>query len=237
MTTSSFQNYYVANAKQITKEVKFALPHFQRILVKMYGEETAKSVVSETMERFQALLPELPYIGGKENRLTENLYLTAAMLAFYRVLSERGKPIDEIARILYLGSESLYSSFPFSLMLRLGGLTMFSRKRLEQAKREAAASHERKYPGDWVKDVVEGDGKTFLFGTDYLECGIVKYLNAQGAPELAPYLCWLDYPMMKVMRVGLVRTETIAQGCERCNFRFCRWEDRQEITPDFLKKK
>ena len=59
-------------------------------------------------------------------------------------------------------------------------------------------------------------------------------LNAQGAPELAFYLCWLDYPMFNVMKVGLIRTETIAQGCERCNFRFCRWEDRVEVTPDFL---
>jgi hypothetical protein len=36
------------------------------------------------------------------------------------------------------------------------------------------------------------------------------------------------------MRVKLVRTETIAQGCERCNFRFSRGP-AVDIVPDFIK--
>lgn len=35
MTTLSFQNYYVTNAKQITKVVNLDIPHFQRIMAKM----------------------------------------------------------------------------------------------------------------------------------------------------------------------------------------------------------
>jgi hypothetical protein len=76
------------------------------------------------------------------------------------------------------------------------------------------------------------DGKNLEFGVDYTEC--VKYLTRQGAPELAPNLCWLDYPMCKAMQVKLVRTETISQGCERCNFRFSRGL-AVEVVPDFLK--
>jgi hypothetical protein len=70
---------------------------------------------------------------------------------------------------------------------------------------------------------------------DYTECGIVKYLAEQGAPELAPYLCWLDYPMCAAMRMGLIRTKTLALGDKKCNFRFCRWQEQSEIEPDFMK--
>ncbi len=66
------------------------------------------------------------------------------------------------------------------------------------------------------------------------EYWIVKYLTQQGAPELAPYLCWFDYPMCAAMLVRLRRTETIAQGGQKCDFRFCRGQ-AVEVMPDFMK--
>ena len=187
------------------------------------------------MERFVALLPGIPYIGGKENRLTENLYLTAAMLAFHQELGTHGKTITETARIIYLGTNSLYRSFPYNFMLRWEGWRIFSQDHLNKIRQEAEISHARRYPGDWVFDYLPSDGKTYLYGVNYTECGIVKYLDQQGASELAPYLCWLDYPMCNAMHVGLIRTETIAQGFTKCNFRFCKWQSGAQVTPDFLK--
>ena len=61
-------------------------------------------------------------------------------------------------------------------------------------------------------EVVEGDGHDFDFGVDYTECGVVKYLAREGAPDLAPYLCWTDYPLFAAARLRLDRTETLAQG-------------------------
>ena len=176
----------------------------------------------------------MPYIGGDENVLTENRYLSAAMLAFYQTLKARGKSVEEAARLIYQGTASFYGSFPFNLLLRWQGRQLFSPQRIAQRQRAAALSQERHYPGDWVFEIVDASGQNFQFGVDYTECGIVKYLTAQGAPELAPYLCWLDYPMCAAMRVGLVRTETIAQGGQKCNFRFCKWQG-VEIVPDFMK--
>ena len=229
-------NYYLMKEKHIMREIKLALPHFRRFVVEAYGAELADVIVKQTLERFAALLPQLPYIGGDENRLTENLYLSAAMLAFYRALKEHGKPVEEVAHIIYLGTESMYSSFPFNAMLWWEGRRTFNRQRFEKLQCGAATSQRHQYSGDWVYNFVEGDGKTFLFGVDYTECGIVKYLEEQGASELAPYLCWLDYPMSAAMRIGLIRTETLAHGSEKCNFRFCRWQDHVEVVPDFMKK-
>ena len=227
-------NYYLTHEKRIMREIKLAIPHYRRFVLDAYGANLAGVTVDETIERFATLLPQLPYIGGDGNRLTKNLYLSAVMLALYQTLKSRGKPLDEIARIIYQGTNSLYSSFPFNILLRFQGWRVLGHGYRERLRRESAISQIRQYPDDWVFNLVEGDGQKILFGVDYTECGIVKYLTGQGAPELAPYLCWLDYPMCAAMRVGLVRTETIAQGNRKCNFRFCRWQDHIEVKPNFM---
>jgi len=88
--------------KHIIREIKLALPYYQHFVVQAYDAELADIVTKETLEQFAALLPQIPYIGGDENRLTENLYLTAAMLAFYRALKAQDKSVEEVARIIYL---------------------------------------------------------------------------------------------------------------------------------------
>jgi L-2-amino-thiazoline-4-carboxylic acid hydrolase-like protein len=228
------ENWYLKNKPRIMREIKFAMPHYKKFIVQAYGRDTGKAIVTETIERFEALLPDIPYIGGDKNFLTENLYLSAVMLAMYQSLKARGKSVEEVAGLIYQGTSEFYNSFPFRLLLRWQGRQLFSQKRIDQRQQDAAISQQRRYPGDWVFEIVESDRKTFQFGVDYTECGIVKYLTEQGAPELAPYLCWLDYPMCAAMRVKLVRTETIAQGGAKCNFRFSR-DQALDVKPDFLK--
>lgn len=228
------ENWYLKNKSRIMREIKFAIPHYRKFIAEAYGRDIAEAVVRETLQRFEALLPEIPYIGGDKNVLTENLYLTAAMLAMYKSLKARGKSVEEVARLIYEGTSAFYSSFPFRLLLRRQGKQLLNPRHISQRKRDAAISQQRRYPDDWVFEVIEGDGQTFGFGVDYTECGIVKYLAQQGASELAPYLCWLDYPMCTAMRVKLIRTETIAQGSERCNFRFSHGQP-ENVLPDFVK--
>jgi len=44
-------------------------------------------------------------------------------------------------------------------------------------------------------------------------------MKAQNASELTPYLCQTDFAALKATGLRLERTETIASGCQRCNFR------------------
>lgn len=61
---------------------------------------------------------------------------------------------------------------------------------------------------------------SFNFGYDYYECGICKICNDEGCFKLAKYLCRLDFIMADMMGVKLVRTKTIADGGDRCDFRY-----------------
>ena len=48
----------------------------------------------------------------------------------------------------------------------------------------------------------------------------VKFLRAQGAMKLAPYVCAVDKIASEMLGWGLTRTMTLAEGCEKCDFRF-----------------
>ena len=84
----------------------------------------------------------------------------------------------------------------------------------------AAKTQERQYPGNYVIAFVEGDGVSFDYGIDYLECGGCKFLESQGAFELARYICPIDIVYSEALGWGLTRTQTIADGGETCDFRF-----------------
>ena len=71
-------------------------------------------------------------------------------------------------------------------------------------------------------EYVECDAAHFDFGIDYVECAVWSFLQAQGAPELAPYICALDQIYSEAFGWGLARTTTLAEGGGRCDFRFRR---------------
>jgi L-2-amino-thiazoline-4-carboxylic acid hydrolase len=231
--TMGAENWYVVNKPQIMRQVRFALRHYRRHFAEAYGKAEGEAIATESLQRFEAMLPDIPYIGGVENPNTRSLYWTGAWLAMYRSLQARGALAEEAARLIYLGTADFYNSFPMRWLMRWQGRNLLSRKRIERSKRAAAISHRRRYPDDWVFEVVEGDGHDFVVGTDYAECGVVKYLTREGAPELAPYLCWIDYPSFAAMHLRLDRTETLAQGGRRCDFRLSRGKPVL-VDPEFL---
>jgi hypothetical protein len=114
---------------------------------------------------------------------------------------------------------------------------------VDRLRAAAAESQRRRYPGDWVCRFVEGDGETFDYGLDVTECGICTLYHAQGADELAPYMCLSDYVVSCTFDRGLVRHETIAEGAEVCDFRYKKGREtfvyplRAGWPPRFIDKK
>ncbi len=59
-------------------------------------------------------------------------------------------------------------------------------------------------------------------GYDYYECGVCKICQDEGCPELAKYMCRLDFVIADIMGMKLVRTKTLAEGADLCDFRYSR---------------
>ena len=100
-------------------------------------------------------------------------------------------------------------------------------KKMEGRLQWSAESHKREYENDWVVDILPGNGEYDL-GYDYHECGACKLCNDEGCPELAAYICRMDFVLADIMNMKLVRTGTIAEGAPYCDFRYSRIRSSEE---------
>jgi hypothetical protein len=83
-----------------------------------------------------------------------------------------------------------------------------------------AEKEERLRFGDCEIRYVVGRASDFDWGVDYVPCGNLELATRLGADEFAPYICVWDIPLSDVLGWGLVRTQTLADGRDHCDFRF-----------------
>jgi hypothetical protein len=190
------------------------------VLVERLGKAEAAAVIDDARVEFDALIPTIPFIGGRSNPLTWNLETSAMFLALYRALQRRGIGPAAAGELFERMIDRWLGSFP-GVLLRLAGQWRFTPWYLRSIRRRAEWSHQRTYPADFVYDFVPS-GPGFDWGVDYRECAIVKYYAAQGAAELVQYLCPIDLQMSRAFGLGLRRERTIAAGDGVCDFRFRR---------------
>jgi hypothetical protein len=226
MSNKTFDGYYMNQKSKLLVDLsKFVRKYGATVLISHYDQDLAGTIVKETHHEYEELIPKLPYIGGKKNTLTNNIIQSAWAIALFRALKAHGKTAEETGQILYEMMEMQFQSYP-KLLRYLVRRWYFTRYKYNKMKQQAAESQKRLYPEDWVWGLLRGDGKEFDWGIDYTECGTCKFLHAQGADELTPYLCKTDFAMSKALGMGLVRTMTIAEGAEKCDFRFKRGSAR-----------
>jgi hypothetical protein len=227
-------NYYLARKSTLLRRFDKATARIYHVLVSHYGKEDAGILTKEARREYEAIIPQLPYIGPR-NPLLLFFIPTGWHVGLYRVLQRQRRTVEEAGQVIYDLTEAYLRSMP-PYAHRLIGYLWFSSLFLRRLKKRAVQSRERKYPGDYVFQYIEGDGKTFDYGIDFLECANCKFLGAMGADELAPYVCAGDKLASEFLGWGLMRTMTIADGYEKCVFRFKRGGKTSVKIPPSLKE-
>ncbi len=216
----ALSNYYTKHKRRYLAEFNLMVTLARPVLMRYFGVQQLPQLIADTRQEFQAIIPRLPYIGGKQP-FTEFIVLTGMQLALYRTASSIGKTLAETAGLAFeIGQQVISKAPPF--LLGLFAPMNFSTRYLERARQRAVESHNSEYPDDYVYDFIEGDTVTFDYGIDYVECASCKFLARENAFELAQYLCPADILYSEAFGWGLVRTQTLAQGYTRCDFRFKR---------------
>jgi hypothetical protein len=209
---------YVSQKPRLLKDFGRMAARVRRVLIRRYGEEQAKALITESRREYEALIPQIPFIGEKSPMLIF-LLPTSRYLAVYRALQKRSTAVEDAGRLIYEMCEAEAKAMPGPVR-RLMGYLWFYPLFLRRVRKRAAESQKRQYPGGYVLTFVEGDGRDFDWGIDYTECSSCKLLKAQDAMELAPYVCAVDKVSSELLGWGLTRTMTLAEGFERCDFRF-----------------
>lgn len=215
----SSNNYYLAHRQALTEEFRQVLNDAALFLQPELGPKSTQALLRHALVNFDRLLPEFPFIGGESNWVTKFIPMAGWYAALYPPMKENGKNSEDLGRLMYELSKTGLEKIPKENALS-AGKDAFTQEYMDKFKSWAEWTRKREYPANWVADFVQGDGEEFDYGYDYTECGVVKYFQAQGVPELAPYFCLTDFPKNAVLGTGLVRKRTIAQGDGICDFRY-----------------
>ena len=227
-------NPYLTRKSKLLREFDKTISRIQPLLQSRFGEQQADSFVREARQEYALLIPQLPYLGDKQP-FTQFIISTGWFLAMYRVLQQHGGTVEEAGQLVYDASLAYLQAVP-GFARRFLGFMSFSPRYMKRLEKRAAESQVRKYVGDYVFTYVEGDGISFDYGVDYTECASCKFLRAQGAFEVAPYLCAADQLYSELLGWGLVRTMTLAEGAEKCDFRFKKGGQTRVALPASLIK-
>jgi hypothetical protein len=188
-------------------------------VVARYGEALANTLHREIRHEYEMLIPEIPCIKGPRGRaLNTFLLITAQELAVWRAMKGRGKPAAEAWELCHQAIRAKAGRIP-RWKRWLSRRLMFSRlvRRIFARREKLGQTHRL---GDFQIQYLLGDGSEFDLGVNYLQCGNHRFALEHGGEEFTPYICMSDIALSDAMGWGLIRTRTLADGCDHCDFRF-----------------
>lgn len=206
----------------MTKNFNHFLIYVKAVILKQFEKQFVDLSLKNMQQEFAILLPEIPVIADKNNPLTSALIYSVNYLAVYKTLKKMGKDVKEIGKIVLDAAQLEVDNFSFwtKFIKRLESRLMFTKFVKKQMQKDAKKSAMKKYPAGFVYNYIEGDGKNFDFGCDFLECAVCKFFHTQNADEFTPYVCQADFIMSKLTKTTLIRTKTLAEGYCKCDFRY-----------------
>ena len=223
----TISRFYTNLKPKLMKNLDKILRPVHQVLIERYGKDLAEAIIAETKKEYEDLIPDFPYVGGKNMRtMTGKIIWSAHCLALFRVMQRRGMSVEEVGTLICYAVEKNWKTFPNTIMARLTEIFLFTGMVTGPIRREAALSRKGRYPQGGVMDFIDGNGD-FTFGIDFIECPVQKFFHAHGADELTPYLCKTDFITSRACRTGLRRTSTLAGGGTKCDFR---WKRHGEVV-------
>ncbi len=211
--------YYSFRQEKLLKNFDQTFALLRDSLIERYGVELANALVREARSEYETLIPEIPYIRGIRARML-NLFLliTAQELAVYKAMKKRGKTPGETWELCHEALRLRVAQIPRWQRWLLRKLMFSSLIKKLMARR--ASQQQKTSFGDFEIEYLIGEGDDFNIGVNYLQCGNHRFAIEHGGAEFAPYICMSDIALSEALGWGLLRTQTLADGCSYCDFRF-----------------
>ena len=211
--------YYNSRQGKLLKDFDRTLALMKDSLVQRYGEEFAKIIQSNVRQEYEKLIPEIPYIKGLRGKIFNNfLLITAQELATYKAMKQQGQPASEAWELCHQALRLRVAQIPPWKRWLLRNLMFSSLMKKIVARR--AKQQQKVRSGDFEVEYLTGRGDDFDIGVNYLKCGNYNFAMEHGGEEFAPFICMSDIALSDSLGWGLMRTQTLADGCDYCDFRF-----------------
>lgn len=208
------ENYWINKKKYCMTFFDRAVKNGRKSVFAKYGKKEGTRILESVKKEYKNLLSEVPYV-GEIDIMQRQMLLTVIFTAFYRVLKESEK-ITDIWILCNNFNKASIMNLP-RIVRWLIKQSMFSKKFKNDFKKNAKEQKEKNLADQW--DYVEGDGKTFDYGTNITKCAKLIFLQKLGYDEFLPYVCLVDKNFAECCNYGFKRTQTLAEGADYCDFR------------------
>lgn len=223
MTGPGTGTYYLSRRHDILALYETHSWVWRPFLARRYGDILAGGIIQDAQQILEALLCEIPYIGGDENPMTRHLIRSTTSLALFKAMKARGKSADETGKVVYDAVVESVRHMPPRTPPDSAEIAVYRER--------ATRSRARRYPGDWVYRFIQGDGVEFEYGYDFYECGTQKLYHAENADEFLPFYCYLDFVTFRTTGWSFQRSMTLAEGHTKCDFRYRKGSETSKGWP------
>lgn len=216
------KDYYIKKKVRLMKDFSKYIVSIPKLLKGQYDDAKIYKYIKQMTEEFENLIPQIPYIGGNKNYYTRVLIQMISNLAIFRILEKEGFTYREIGELFYefVDIHQRIRKEKYEKMGRDMANYPFTSQYVNQVIFIAETSQKRAFPYDWVLEFVEGDGITFEYGFDIIECGVYKIFKELGAEKYVPLQCVNRIREAQIFGYGVFRTQTLATGAPSCDYRY-----------------
>lgn len=102
---------YVSRRSRLLKDFDRSVTRVKRVLIDRYGEEEAHALTGESRQKYEELIPQIPFIGDR-NPMLILLLPASRYLAIYRTFQKRGRSVEEAGRLVYEIGEAEFKAIP-----------------------------------------------------------------------------------------------------------------------------
>ncbi|MEO6282370.1 MAG: L-2-amino-thiazoline-4-carboxylic acid hydrolase [Dyadobacter sp.] len=194
--------------------------------IRKHFPENSDQLVAEMENHFSHISKDTRFAATSKNPIDRRLDFSAYFLALVQTLDELGENFEKIREICleividYVKPKNKFQQFlkklpPKLIGTRVAGLLLkvFSKRVSQNAN-----------PDGFIANIITDKNETYGFGygVDIIECGICKLFKKHHYEKYAAILCEVDKVTSGLAGLDLIRTGTIANGADKCDFRFRR---------------
>ncbi len=194
-------------------------PARRELYLHVFGENEIDDILDEMRARYEALIPDMPFI-GESNFHLQWFIPNSEKLAEYLVVANYGVTKKDFSNLHLMQASKDLLAWGKDQLIAIGKMQFGYQTELFMAA-TALWSQFRVYPDDYVIYFRRGDRVDFDWGLDYTQCANVQLYKKFDAVDLVlPLICTQDYIAGSAMRTGYRRTMQIATGDPICDLRW-----------------
>jgi hypothetical protein len=196
---------------------------FRRAIESRFPGEAAAMIIS-VEEHFATISEDTRFAATSRNPVDRRIDFSAYFLALIKVLETKSISFEQIRSICleitidYVSPKNFFKKWLKKLPAKLVG-SVVAKPLINKFDQKISI---KEHPDGFRAKILTDKSETYGlgYGVDILECGICKLFQKHDAGKYASILCEVDKVTSGLAGLELIRNGTIANGAEKCDFRF-----------------